>query len=143
MLDDYIETRLNDQITWHSKKSQFNQKKYKQIKTLVILCAAFVPLLAGINAAGGCYLLLKPAIGGLGVIIVVCESILSLYKYDELWLQYRVTAETLEREKILFLNHIGNYADEASALENLIKTTENILSQQNINWINTTVQKDK
>ena len=88
-------------------------------------------------------MLLKPAIGGLGVIIVVCESILSLYKYDELWLQYRVTAETLEREKILFLNHIGNYADEASALENLIKTTENILSQQNINWINTTVQKDK
>jgi Protein of unknown function (DUF4231) len=139
----YIESRLNDQIAWHSKKSQFNQKKYKQTKTLVIVCASLIPLLAGINVGEHWDTISKCVIGGLGVVIAVSESILSMHKYHELWLQYRVTAETLEREKILYVNKIGVYSEENTALEYLIKTTENILSEQNLNWVNTTTQKDK
>jgi Protein of unknown function (DUF4231) len=141
--NDYIEKRVNPQIEWHSKKSQYNQHRYKQIKTLIIVCASLLPLLIGLKFDEKYDLIQKLMVGCIGVVITVSESLLSLNRYQELWLEYRVTVESLKREKHFFENSIGLYSDETTAKENLIAMTENLISDQNNNWIKVVASKEK
>jgi hypothetical protein len=71
-----------------------------------IVAATLIPLLAGyIDAAP----VLKYIIGSLGVIITILEGLSSLNKYQENWIQYRVMAEALTKERFLFLTQSRPY----------------------------------
>ena len=137
----YLENRLTDQINWHSNKSQINQKKYKKIRVIVILCASILPFIAGLRLLTSFDLIQTIVIGVISIIIAVCEGLLSLNKYQDLWIQYRLTAENLEREKFLFVNKVGIYDNEENAFKNLVSMVESILSSQNDSWINTNASK--
>jgi hypothetical protein len=45
--DEYVESRLHDQIAWYNKKSAFNQNRYKTLRVVEILLATSVPFLTG------------------------------------------------------------------------------------------------
>ena len=42
---EYIEKRVDDQIEWYSDKSGWNQKLYKRLRILEILCASSIPFI--------------------------------------------------------------------------------------------------
>jgi hypothetical protein len=89
----YLTERVDDQIEWLSKKSGFNQARYKRLRVLQLLCSASIPfLVATITDDTGP---LKWIAGGLGVVVTIAEGLQALYKYHELWLQYRATSEAL------------------------------------------------
>ena len=46
-INEYIQSRVDDQINWYSKKSQMAQKRYKIFQTVEIIMAALIPLLSG------------------------------------------------------------------------------------------------
>ena len=140
-ITDYLEKRVNGQIDWHSNKSQVNQKKFKRIRIIQITCAAILPFIAGLNFSIEYTWYHKVLLGTLGVVIALSEGILSLYNYQELWIQYRITSESLEREKYLYINKIGLYSNENNAFEYLVTMIENILSGQNDNWLKTKTNK--
>ena len=41
--------RLEDQISWYDRKSNYSQQVYKWIKIIEIVAAALVPLAAGLS----------------------------------------------------------------------------------------------
>ena len=45
--EEYLEKRLEDQIEWYSKKSQHNQKWYKNLRLTEIISATLIPFLSG------------------------------------------------------------------------------------------------
>ena len=98
--DEYLSERLEDQIRWYSKKSQYNQKYYKVLRLAEIIAASLIPFLAGI---GNNIPYSEWVIGILGVMIAISAGASSLYKFQENWIQYRTTAETLKHEKYLNL----------------------------------------
>jgi hypothetical protein len=67
--------RLEDQINWYDRKSNYNQRVYKGLKVIEIVAAALVPLAAGLHL---------PAVvtGSLGVLIAVLEGLLQLNQYQ-------------------------------------------------------------
>lgn len=132
--DTYLNERIDGQIKWYGGKSRDNKRWYYQSRTVIIVCGALIPLLVGY--ANGQWEWLKYAAGALGAMVAIAEGLLSLKKYLENWTTYRSTSERLKREKLLYLNKVGeDYAagDEA-AFKQFVLKAELIMTSENQDW---------
>ncbi len=129
--NEYLKVRLEPEIAWYDKKSGVNKRWNTVCKTVEIVCAATIPLLAG-YAQGGTSCI-SIAIGGLGVAVAVSAGISALLKFQEQWIKYRTTAESLKKEKFLFQTRVEPY-DSEDPLPVLVQRVETLVSQENTNW---------
>lgn len=130
--EEYFEKRLEDQIHWYDKKSMFNQGWYKRLRVMEIAAAAAIPLLAGFIKDNSDPF--KIVIGLLGLIIVVLTAVITLYKFQENWIEYRTTSETLKHEKFLFLTASEPY-NVKEPFQLLVQRVENLISKENTKWV--------
>ena len=131
-INEYIKTRVDNQIDWYDKKSLHCQKCYKRIQFWEIIFAASIPLLSGYSTR--CFII-PIVIGVLGVIITILESITKLYKYHENWIQYRSTCELLRYQKNLYLTGSSPYNNTDDTIDNLfVRNIEQIISSENNQW---------
>lgn len=129
--NDYLANRLNDQIDWYSKKSEWNQWWYKLIKRTEMILSALIPVLMAFWSDN---FYAKFFIATAGGTITVLAGINGLYKFHENWIEYRSTSETLKHEKYMFLTRTGVYANDENAFQCLVERVESIISHENINW---------
>lgn len=127
----YLKERLEDQIAWYDRKSNGNQKWFKYLRFAEILMAAFIPFLSGLITTERSYL--SVIIGVLAVGIAVIASVLALSKFQENWLEYRTTCESLKKEKYLFITKTEPYKGR-EAFETLVQRVETLVSKENTNW---------
>lgn len=131
-IDEYMKSRVDNQIEWYSKKSQLAQKRYKQFQTAEIIMAALIPLLSGYSVKHENISLI---VGILGAAIAIIESITKLNKYHENWIQYRTTCEMLKYHKHLFLTQTYPYNPSDETIENtFVRNIEDIISSENSQW---------
>jgi len=119
--------RLEDQINWYDRKSNYSQRAYKGLKVIEIVAAALVPLAAGLHLPAA-------VTGSLGVLIAVLEGLLQLNQYQHNWISYRSTCETLKHEKFLYLATAGPYSTAATAHALLAERIESLVSQEHAKW---------
>ena len=132
--EDYIKQRLDDQINWYDKRSTASQRRYKRLRTLEIVVAAMIPLLVGFSTDA--VPALKIAAGLAGIIVAVVSGLLALNQYQENWIEYRTTCESLRHHKYRFLTGAEPYADQGDAFGHLVNNTEDLISKENANWAN-------
>jgi hypothetical protein len=121
--------RLEDQIAWYDRKSLTNQRTYKQMKSVEILAAALIPFLAALNFH---YALSVTA--ALGLIITVIEGALHLNQYQQNWIAYRSTCESLKHEKYVYLGKASPYTNVADPHALLAERVESLVSQEHAKW---------
>ena len=127
MADDPTLLRLDDQIAWYDARSASNQKWFKVLKVVVILCAAIIPFVSTMTNVSW-------VSGVLGVVIAVAEGVQQLNQYHANWIAYRSTCETLKHEKYLFLGHSGPYAASKNPRALLAERIESLVSQEHAKW---------
>jgi hypothetical protein len=133
-IEEYIETRLCDQIEWYDRKSLENQKKFKIYRTAEIIAAALIPFLSGISINMPKLSLIGTIIVGiLGTAVTIIASILGLGKHQENWAEYRTTCESLKKERFLFQTGVEPYNTE-DAFRLLVQRVETLISKENTNW---------
>ncbi len=128
--DQYLAERVQDQIDWHSDKSSANQRSFKQLQVLIIVATALLPLLAGLEDRAD---ELTYAIGAIGVLVAIVTGVVNLFRFNELWIDYRLTAAALTQEKFLYLTRAAPY-HEGDLLGTLVQRVEAILSEQRSQW---------
>ena len=116
--------RLEDQISWYNKNSLRSHFLFKMLKAVVIVCAALIPLLSGLQAT------LPWLTGSLGALIAVLEGLQQLNQYQQNWIRYRSTCESLKREKYLYLAKAGPYAGVSDARAILAERIESLGSEE-------------
>jgi hypothetical protein len=129
--DEYLQERLDDQINWYDKKSAWNQVWFKRLRAAEILFSVTVPFL--ISHIGGDSTLLKVVAGAMGVAVALIAGLVTLYRFQENWVEYRATAEILKHEKYLYLTQSAPY-DGDNAFHLLVGTVESAISQENTRW---------
>ena len=135
--DEYLEQRLDDQIDWYDRKSGWNQRWYKRLQVVLLVASATIPFLSGyvsdapVAEPGTPWI--KIAIGLLGVAIAAIAAILGLYNFQENWIKYRTTCESLKKEKFKFLTQVSPY-DGDSAFPLLVEHVEGLISKENTDW---------
>lgn len=128
--EDYIEQRVVDQINWYDSKSQKSQKWFKRIRALEIISASSIPLFAGFGQGEPWSIIL---IGILGAVVAILASLLSLNQFQENWIEYRTTCESLKHEKYLFLTRTEPY-DEEDPFGLFVQRIESLISKENSAW---------
>ena len=112
-INTFIKDRLNGQRDWYAAKARFNRSRYQTFQIIVIVATAIIPL---VNLTSGWTndpanqrdALLATAI--ISASVAVITAFTQMERYHETWILYRTTAETLEREKILFQNNCREYS---------------------------------
>jgi hypothetical protein len=126
---DPIMKRLEDQIAWYDRKSMTNQRYFKGIKMVEIVAAAMIPFLS----ASGLPRMIWVT-GGLGVVITVLEGMLHLNQYQQNWIAYRSTCESLKHEKYVYLGKAAPYANVVDPHALLAERIESLVSQEHAKW---------
>lgn len=138
--DKYLKERLEEQINWYDKNSQSNQCWHRNLRLLEILAAASIPFLtAYITDASQD---MKIVVGSLGILIAVTSGVVALFKFQEHWLQYRTTSESLKHHKYLYLTNTSPY-NTADAFNLLVESVEGLISKENSNWNSYVKEKPK
>lgn len=142
MMDEtaYLKERLDNQITWYDKKSQLNQRCYKVIQVSQLIAAASIPLLSGFVLDKE--ITFKLLIGGLGTIIAILNGIEGLLKFQENWIEYRTTCESLRHEKYFFDTKTNPY-DGSEPFHLLVERVEALISKENSKWTKSARKKYK
>ena len=128
---EYLKSRVDDQIQWYDKRSQAAKNRYRRLRIFEIVGAAVVPFLA---AYADKSVVVQVALGLLGVLLAVGAGLLSLDRYQEQWVEYRAASEALVREKTLFLTKTPPY-DGAEPFKLLVQRAEAIMATENRSWM--------
>lgn len=138
--DDYLSKRLDAQIEWYDKKSSRAQSWYKRLRLLEIALAVSIPFLVGyISDAAPA---VQFSVGLAGVLIAIISGIVTLNRYQENWIEYRTTCESLRHHKFTFLSNAGPYVGDGS-FPTLVENVERLISQENTKWAAINVTKTK
>ena len=129
-VEQYLTERLDDQINWYDQKSGWNQRLHKRLRLAEVLAAASIPFLTGFIAD---FSFMTHVVAVVGVAIAVVSGAFSVFKFQENWIEYRTTAETLKHQKYLFLTQTSPYDGEA-AFHILVETVEGFISEENSKW---------
>jgi hypothetical protein len=128
---EYLKMRVDNQINWYDKKSQNNQKLYKWLRIVEILAAASIPFLVGYIT--NTELFFRAFVGLLGFAIAVITAVVSLCQFQENWVEYRTTCESLKHEKFLYLTRTEPYnIDTPFSL--FVQRVESMISRENTMW---------
>ena len=128
--DEYISERVDDQIGWYDNKSQRSQRWFKRFRGLEIIAAGIIPLFAGFGGGSTWSLIV---VGVLGAIVAILASLLSLNQFQENWIEYRTTCESLKHEKYLFLTSAEPYNEEGP-FGLFVQRIESLISKENSAW---------
>lgn len=138
--EEYIEARLDEQIHWYSAKSRSNQIWFRVLRLLEIAFASTSPFLVSQITADTPAL--KIIVGSMGVCVAVIAGIVSLYRFQENWIEYRSTAESLKHEKFLFLTKSPPY-DGDNSFHAFVSNVESLISKENAAWSSALREKPK
>jgi len=137
--EEYLKTRLDDQINWYNKKAKTNKILTQWSKSLVILFSASIPLMAGFD------FLNNPSknitLGVLGSLISIISGISGILKFQDKWTEYRNSAEILMHEKMLFQTSSSPFDKQDQPFGFFVNRIENILSNEQNSW-NKYINKD-
>jgi Protein of unknown function (DUF4231) len=122
------QARVREQIGWYDRKSRYNQRWFKGLKTCQIVMAAAIPVAATGSVDDW-------IVGAAGALIVVLESLQQLQQYQQNWITYRATCERLKHERFLFLAGAGPYARAADPQALLAERVEGLVSQEHAAWV--------
>jgi hypothetical protein len=129
--DEYIKTRLDDQLNWMDAKSVQNQKAHTRLTIAQIVVASIIPVLAGLDATK--FPSTKIVMGILGATVAIIAGVSAVMRYQSKWIGYRVGCESLKREKYAFLAGIAPF-DGPDAFKQLVTRTESVLAKENFDW---------
>jgi hypothetical protein len=135
---DPIMDRLEDQIGWYDRKSMTNQRYFKRIKMVEIAAAAIIPFLSAFSLPRMMWVT-----GGLGVLITVLEGMLHLNQYQQNWIAYRSTCESLKHEKYVYLGKAAPYASTPDPHALLAERIESLVSQEHAKWASVQQEEPK
>lgn len=127
----YLKERYEDQINWYDKKSILHQKMYKRFQGAVIVLSAITPVLVAIVPEATRW----PAVI-ISALVAIGTTSLKTFKYQENWINYRTTCETLRKEIHFYNAGIGNYKDTKGDSEALfVERVEALISRENTMWL--------
>lgn len=134
----YLQERYDYQIGWYDRKSEWNHKAYQIFQWVMIILASMTPVLILIGEEWS-----KWFSAGVAVLVAIAAGGLKAFKYEENWINYRTTCETLRKEINYFNAGIKGYNQKNSAekYSHFVDRIESLISRENTLWI-TAVEKE-
>ena len=133
--DNYLATRVQDQIDWYEQRSAQNQSRFKNLQLLTIILGALIPLFTVISEPPLEHYI-RFLIAAMGALMAMITASISLYQFQDKWVRYRSAAESLNREKYRYLTGSAPYVSEkADNFNVLVERCEAIMAGEFQAWV--------
>ena len=135
-IENYIKERVDPQQKWHSKEASKYKKRHLCLQTLILLLIASISILTYFfrtfpenDLIGNTLILISP-------IVTLLVALNSVYKSQELWVNYRQISEELKQHKFFFLTSSGLYSstEKKHRESQFVVNIENIIHDGNLKW---------
>ena len=77
------------------------------------------------------------------MVIALLVSMSMVFRYKEQWVNYRLTAELLKREKLMYDTKTGKYSKSDTPEQEFINGIERIISNENTIWLSAIVTRQE
>ncbi len=134
-LECYRVGRYDDQCRWYDAKAGFNKRWYYRFQTLVVVLSAATTLIVAVGVYFEDAGWVRLAALASATAVTVAASLLKIYRFQEQWVDYRNTAETLKKERYLLKARIDEYATTDTPGQLFVDRVENLISRQNTLWV--------
>lgn len=137
---DYMSTRYEGQIIWYDSRAAKNRFMYRWLQGIILVFAGITPILIEV----------KPTLLIIGVfqwatltaaIVAILTAGLKVFKFQENWISYRTTCDTLQKEKYYHAAEAGAYRNSEDKNALFVERVESLISHENTMWLMT--QKPK
>lgn len=134
---DYLKDRYHDQINWYDQKSIEFQKKYRLTQWMLIIFSSLTPLLILVDKLKNDipWLSWIPVITS--VLVAVLTAAIKTFRFQENWINYRTTCETLKKEEFLYNANVGDYSNTTEKETLFVERVESLISRENTLWLAT------
>jgi hypothetical protein len=131
---DSYEKRFRKQAKWYEKHAEWNRWGYYGTRLSVLVFSGAIPVTVAVS---GDSLRVTSIVAVLSFAVLVTEGASTLFRFNENWINYRITYEKLTREKAFFENGAGVYSrlEEGESAEHVfISRVERLLKEENTTW---------
>ena len=136
----YLEERYQNQIDWYDGKAASNQRVYRWMQWTLIALAAVTPILIELDLASFGWFKWATLTSA---IVAILTAGMKTFKYQENWINYRTTCETLRKEKHYCDAGVGEYAEAENREALFVERVEDLISRENTLWVSAHRQKTK
>lgn len=131
-IDQYLTERVEDQYQYYSNAAARAKRKFRVIRLSEIILAACIPFLSALIDVHTVHDM-RLVVGLIGLLVTILSGSLMLFKYQDLWVTYRATAEAIKAEQYLFLTRSGHYGGRNSQ-QLFVERIESLLSEESQQW---------
>src|SRR5208283_1736718 len=107
----YLNERYFGEIGWYGARSMQNQVWYRILQWGLIVLSASTPVIIALAQKTESVPWLKTLSLTTSVLVAVLATSLKTFKFEENWLNYRTTCETLKKEIHFYRAGIDQYRD--------------------------------
>ncbi|MDH3890443.1 MAG: DUF4231 domain-containing protein [candidate division Zixibacteria bacterium] len=130
----YLDERYYDQLNWYDNKAAANQKCYRRFQWMLIVLSALTPVLILVEQGS-----ILPKMWWLplltSVVVAVATSALKVFKYQENWINYRTTCETMRKEIHYYEAGAEAYGEVEDREALFVERVESLISRENTIWL--------
>ena len=137
----YLSKRYEEQFGWYDRRSGEYKKMYQKFQWWLIVLSELTPVFVTFDLtkyAAGLPKLMVASLEivpiGTSVLVAILATALKTFRFQETWLEYRTTAETLKKEKYLYLASADEYAKSKNKERLFVLRVENLISRENTAW---------
>lgn len=131
----YLKERYEQQVKWYSDSSAKNKRYYHWFQWAAIILSAGVPVLVVLMPDNLKWITAIPSIA-----LAIVTTALKAFKFQENWVNYRTTAETLKKEKHYYDASVDPYASAEDKEQLFVERVEALISRENTLWL--TIHKE-
>jgi hypothetical protein len=128
--EDYQKGRYQNQIDWYDRKAIQNHNRYKLLQWATLVLSVVTPILIIVETGHS-----KWIVVAIAALVAISTAALKTFKYQENWINYRTTCETLRKEIHFYNACIQGYeaVEDKEAL--FVERVESLISRENTLWI--------
>lgn len=131
--EQYISGRYDDQIRWHDRKAATNKRWYLGFQTSIVILSVVTSVMTALDLnKQETMWWVTPVVAS--ALVAILTGLQKIFQLQELWIEYRMIAESLRRERYLHMARVGEYATLDSPNQLFVERVEEILSRQNRAW---------
>lgn len=126
----YLESRYRKETDWYDKKAIVNHRMYQIFQWTAIILSAFTPVLIVIGDG-----LVRWSAVAIAMLVAISTAALKTFKYQENWINYRTTCETLRKEFHYYEAGIQGYEGVEDKEALFVERVESLISRENTLWV--------
>jgi len=135
--ENYLSSRYQKEIAWYDKAARRSYYGYQIFQWAAIILSASTGVLVVIGEGP-----IKWAAAVIAVMVAISTAALKTFKYQENWINYRTTCETLRKEFHYYQAGIQGYGDAEDKEALFVERVESLISRENTLWV-ITHEKEK